>query len=97
MSNKPTPCKGLNIRIPTIIPMKGRGFIHHAPTLAPNKKPANPEQQDVCMMLARNLGVRSWAFWSSGVALEGSGASCVIKSQSFLGNTEPKDPFLRLY
>ena len=27
MMNKPRPFKGLNIRIPTIIPIKGRGFI----------------------------------------------------------------------
>ena len=28
MINKPSPFKGLNIRIPTIIPLKGRGFIN---------------------------------------------------------------------
>ena len=28
MINKPPPFKGLNIRIPTIIPIKGRGFIN---------------------------------------------------------------------
>ena len=28
MINKPPPFKGLNIRIPIIIPMKGRGFIN---------------------------------------------------------------------
>ena len=29
MINKPPPFKGLNIRIPIIIPIKGRGFINH--------------------------------------------------------------------
>ena len=28
MINKPLPLKGLNIRIPIIIPVKGRGFIN---------------------------------------------------------------------
>ena len=27
MINKPTPFKGLNVRIPIIIPIEGRGFI----------------------------------------------------------------------
>ena len=31
--NKPTPFKGLNIKIPNIIPIKGRGFINHGFTL----------------------------------------------------------------
>ena len=29
MINKPPPFKGLNTRIPIIIPIKGRGFINH--------------------------------------------------------------------
>ena len=29
MINKPPPFKGLDIMIPAIIPMKGRGFINH--------------------------------------------------------------------
>ena len=29
MINKPLPLKGLNIRIPIIIPIKGRGFNNH--------------------------------------------------------------------
>ena len=29
MINKPPPFKGLNIRIHTIVPIKGRGFINH--------------------------------------------------------------------
>ena len=29
MINKPFPLKGLNIRIPTIIPIKRRGVINH--------------------------------------------------------------------
>ena len=29
MINKPPPFKGLNIRIPITIPIKGRGFINH--------------------------------------------------------------------
>ena len=29
MINNPPPCKGLNSRIPIIIPVKGRGFINH--------------------------------------------------------------------
>ena len=33
MINKPPSFKGLNIRIPTIIPMKGRGFINQGFTL----------------------------------------------------------------
>ena len=33
MINKPTPFKGLNIRIPIIIPIKGRGFINQGSTL----------------------------------------------------------------
>ena len=33
MTNKPPPCKGLKIRIPIIIPIKGRGFINHGSTL----------------------------------------------------------------
>ena len=39
MINKPPPFKGLNIRIPIIIPIKGRGFINHGSGLrdkAPN-------------------------------------------------------------
>ena len=28
MTNKPPPCKGRNIRIPIVIPIKGRGFIN---------------------------------------------------------------------
>ena len=33
MINKPHPFKGLNIRIPKIIPIQGRGFINHGPGL----------------------------------------------------------------
>ena len=33
MINKPAPFKGLHIRIPIIIPAKGRGFINHGSTL----------------------------------------------------------------
>ena len=33
MINKPPPFKGLNMRIPTIIPIKGRGCINHGSTL----------------------------------------------------------------
>ena len=33
MINKPPPFKGLNIRIPIIIPVKRRGFINHGFTL----------------------------------------------------------------
>ena len=29
MIDKPTPSQGLNISIATIIPIKGRGFMHH--------------------------------------------------------------------
>ena len=36
MINKPTPFKGLNIRIPIIIPIMERGFINHGPTLCPS-------------------------------------------------------------
>ena len=32
--NKPRPFKGLNTRIPIIIPITGRGFINHASTVA---------------------------------------------------------------
>ena len=35
MINKPTPFKGLNTRIPTIIPINGRGVINHGSTLNP--------------------------------------------------------------
>ena len=34
MINQPPPFKGLNIRIPIIIPIKGRGFIHQGSTLS---------------------------------------------------------------
>ena len=33
MINEPPPCKGLNIRIPLIIPTKGKGFINQMFTL----------------------------------------------------------------
>ena len=33
MTNTPPHFKGLNIRIPIIIPIKGRGFIHQGSTL----------------------------------------------------------------
>ena len=33
MINKPPPFKGLHIRIPIIIPIKGRGFINHGSIL----------------------------------------------------------------
>ena len=35
MINKPPPFKGLNIRIPIITPIMGRGFINHGSTLGP--------------------------------------------------------------
>ena len=35
MINKPPPFKGLNIRIPIVIPIKGRGFINQGSTLNP--------------------------------------------------------------
>ena len=35
MINKPPPFKGLNIRIPIIITIKGRGFINPGSTLCP--------------------------------------------------------------
>ena len=28
MTNTPLPCQGLNIRIPTVIPIRGRGFLN---------------------------------------------------------------------
>ena len=33
MINKPPPFKGLNIRIPIIIPIKGKGFVIQGSTL----------------------------------------------------------------
>ena len=33
MIHKPPPFKGLNIRIPIIIPIKGKGLINHGSTL----------------------------------------------------------------
>ena len=35
MINKPPPFKDLNIRIPIMIPIKGRGFINHGSGLPP--------------------------------------------------------------
>ena len=37
MINKPPPFKGLDIRIPIIIPIKGRGFIDQGSGLATSK------------------------------------------------------------
>ena len=37
MINKPPPFKGLNIKIPIIIPIKGRGFINKGSTLVPDE------------------------------------------------------------
>ena len=34
MSDKPPPCKGLSIRIPIVIPIKGRGVINHGSGLS---------------------------------------------------------------
>ena len=34
MINKPPPFKGLNIRIPIVTPIKGRGFINHGSGLS---------------------------------------------------------------
>ena len=38
MINKPPPFKGLHIRVPIIIPIKGRGYINHGSTLNPYPK-----------------------------------------------------------
>ena len=40
MIHKPLPFKDLNIRIPIIIPMEGRGFIIHGSGLGPTLRPA---------------------------------------------------------
>ena len=41
MINKPPPFTDLNIRIPIIIPIKGRGFIHHGSGLGRNVQETN--------------------------------------------------------
>ena len=41
--NKPPAFEGLNIRIPIIIPMKGRGFINHGSGLDRKMGPTHPE------------------------------------------------------
>ena len=37
MINKPSPFKGLNIKIPIIIPIKGRGFINQGSGVLSNQ------------------------------------------------------------
>ena len=45
--NKPLPFKGLNIRIPNIIPIRGRGFINQASTLLIVQDQASGKGQDM--------------------------------------------------
>ena len=42
MINQPPPCKGLHIRTPIIVLMKGRGFINQGSDLAASLKPFVP-------------------------------------------------------
>ena len=42
MINKPPPFKGLNIRIPIIVPVQGRGFVNQGSTFTLNPKPLKP-------------------------------------------------------
>ena len=41
MINKPPPLKGLIIRIPILMPIKGRGFINKGSTIG--REPLNPK------------------------------------------------------
>ena len=42
MINEPLPFKDLNIRIPIITPIKGRGFINHGSGLHPKPQTLSP-------------------------------------------------------
>ena len=62
--NKSLPFKGRNIRIPTIIPIKGRGFINHGSTLGRSGW-AEPfevaDSDDSSAMAVEQLEVSAWA------------------------------------
>ena len=48
MMNKPLPFKGLNIRIPNITPLKGRGLINQGSGLCLSwQGPAKPDYENV--------------------------------------------------
>ena len=47
MIDKPPSFKCLNIRIPTIIPIKGRGFINHGSTLSMRRGLVKPKHKTV--------------------------------------------------
>ena len=51
MINKPPAFKGLNIRIPIIIPIKGRGFINQGSTLCRRSGSYSPSKCNTKDML----------------------------------------------
>ena len=56
MINKPPPFKGLNIRIPIIIPIKGRGFVNHGLGLLPGQSAHNHEGAQSARAQSRREG-----------------------------------------
>ena len=51
MMNKPLPFKGLNIRIPIIFPIKGRGFINYGSGLTLHPQPSDKVKTDAMTSL----------------------------------------------
>ena len=56
MINKPIPFKGVNIRIPIILPIQGRGFINQGSRLAGNRSERSAHKSRSCGLTAGSKG-----------------------------------------
>ena len=61
MINKLPPLRGFDIRIPIIIPIKGKGFINHGSTLGRRCKMTFVD------LLSRFVKAMCWAFFARGL------------------------------
>ena len=83
MINKPPPSKGLNIRIPIRIPIKGRGLIHHGSTLKSQALGIQIAQSRLEPQGAQNMmqSVSYAAPGCQGKALQLSYALCLVSNK----------------
>ena len=80
MINKPPPFKGLNIGIPIITPIKGRGFMNQGSTLGiqvPNSYTLNPKPVRTTLLLPKTHVPNYWVLGPSGVTITATVTSCL--------------------
>ena len=77
MTNKPPPFKGLNIRIPGIIPIEGRGLINQGSGSTLNPKPSAQTFTKPCALIASRRAHKAMALiWGGSQHRRIGGSTC---------------------